>query len=145
MVNVFLQQFNRSHRSKVFAVHTDHPHFALTTLLDSGASHSIIRPETVSELGLAIKPPTGQITSVVLADGRTQMPRMGTVEMDLHIFFLDSSRDPVRLHLRCEIMPLRTDLLLGVEALRALFPNDCLTQFFIPPSLLLSRAKTIKI
>jgi len=35
-------------------------------------------------------------------------------------------------------MPLRTDLLLGVEALRALFPNDNLTRFFIPPSLLAS-------
>jgi len=35
-------------------------------------------------------------------------------------------------------MPLRTDLLLGVEALRALFPNDSLTRFFIPPSVLAS-------
>ena len=66
------------------------------------------------------------------------MPRMGTVDLDLHIFFLDSSRTPARLHLRCEVMPLRTDLLLGVEALRALFPNDNLTRFFIPPSMLAS-------
>jgi hypothetical protein len=66
------------------------------------------------------------------------MQRIGTVELDLHIFFLDSSRTPARLHLRCEVMPLRTDLLLGVEALRALFPNDNLTRFFIPPSLLAS-------
>lgn len=35
-------------------------------------------------------------------------------------------------------MPCHTDLILGVNALRTLFPNDSLTSFFIPPSVLAS-------
>ena len=133
-----MQQHDLGRKATVFAVHSDHRDYAMTVLLDSGASHSIINEATVKQLSLSVKPPSGPVTEVTLADGKTKMQRIGTVELDLHIYFMNTDRQPARLHLRCKVMPLMTDLLFGVEALHALFPNDSISQFFIPPSMLAS-------
>ena len=141
---VHVADFARTHQlartSTVFCVHTDCPDMVLTTLLDSGASHSCISPRAVEELGLTITPPKGDVKEIRLADGKTVIQRIGTVVLDLHIFFLhmDKEQPPQRMRIGCEVMPCFTDLILGVNALRILFPNDHLTNFFIPPSVLAS-------
>ena len=76
----------------------------------------------------------------VLADGKTMVPRIGAVLLDLHVFFFDVQKEkrPTRMRINCEVMPCHTDIIFGVNALRFLFPNDSLTNFFIPPSVLAS-------
>ena len=139
-VTDFVEGHQLARQSKVFCMHPSHPELALTTLLDSGSTHTCISPNAVLQLGLAnqIVPPKGPVTEVTLADGKTKVKRIGTLTLKLHVFFLGAEREPAHLHLSCEVMPLHTDLLFGVDTLSVLFPNDNLTQFFIPPSFLSS-------
>ena len=139
-VTDFVEGHQLARQSKVFCMHPSHPELALTTLLDSGSTHTCISPNAVLQLGLSqqIVPPKGPVTEVTLADGKTKVKRIGTLTLKLHVFFLGAEREPAHLHLTCEIMPLHIDLLFGVDTLSVLFPNDNLTQFFIPPSFLSS-------
>jgi len=139
-VSDFVNTHNLARTSTVFCIHTQRPDMVLTTLLDSGATHSCISPQAVQQLGLTITPPTGPVKEVKMADGKTVIPRIGTVLLDLHVFFfgVEQEKRPVRMRMNCEVMPCHTDLIFGVNALRTLFPNDSLTSFFIPPSVLAS-------
>ena len=135
-----LTEHNRHTQRIVGCLHDSKPDLVLIALLDSGATHSCIAPSTIVELGLThlIKPPEGPITEVELADSKTKVPRIGTLTLDLQIFFLGTDRATANLRMKLEIMTTHTDLLFGVDTLRTLFPNDELTRFFISPSLLAS-------
>ena len=72
--------------------------------------------------------------SVLLGDGVTRIPRLGTIDLDLHFAFLDDELRMSRFALRYAVINIPFDIILGVEALRSLFPNDDITRYFPLPS-----------
>jgi hypothetical protein len=74
----------------------------------------------------------------VLADGKTRVQRLGTVDLDLHFAFLGIDSSIARFALKYAVMDIPMDIILGVEVLRHLFPDDRLTRYFTSPSILAS-------
>jgi hypothetical protein len=98
----------------------------------------VISPRALAALQLDYVRSNADGDSILLADGKTRVQRLGTIELDLHFAFLDSNSSIARFTLRYTVMDIPMDIILGVEALRSLFPDDQITRYFTSPSILAS-------
>ena len=94
----------------------------------------MISPRELNRLHLEQLTSNDDGDSVLLGDGTTRVQRLGSIELDLHFAFLSLDTHVTRFTLKYAVIDIPFDVILGVEALRSLFPNDTITRFFPQPS-----------
>ena len=112
-------------------------------LSDTGATFTAFSEALVSEFGCEVHKPTGACKYLEFADGATTL-RLGKVDLQLQLHFPASKREVLSFDMRVEVMPCAYDIILGVEALRLIFPNDEIMSYAPPASSIADPPRNVK-
>ena len=98
----------------------------LTTVFDTGASHSCIDAKLCKKLNLTIKPiPADEQQPILLAASGQSVPRIGTVTTDLSMHFMYDARPSLRMeNVTFEVMNIPVDFYIGLDLMQHTSPND---------------------
>jgi hypothetical protein len=109
---------------------------AHAVLVDTGAEFSAISHTLVHKHRLHVFPPRkGETKYITLADKSKHVARIGSVVIPVKIHFNGGKpRQPFECRMRCEVLNMSYDFILGVDIIPLLFPDDDILDFLIRPA-----------
>jgi hypothetical protein len=130
----------RNHAREFVLFQVDGSERLWTVLFDSGCGHCIMNRSVARALSLVPTPPTDSRVRIALADPSVTLQQEGHVEVNITAHYTCGDIAPRRFRQTFQIMDIAYDFFVGTDMMEQILPLDRITDFFMPMSLLGSRA-----